>query len=80
MKSERYFGEDAWQKGIEKDLPVPSATASNCPICPQKPYEALPKRCICIAPNMIYIPNGGHIHIQCPVHGDHIIYGSTTTC
>jgi hypothetical protein len=33
-------------------------------------------RCICRGPLYISIPAGGHIHIQCPEHGDVVIHGA----
>jgi len=43
-----------------------------------KPREPHPN-CICFKPLAISIPAGGHIHLQCPVHGDKIIYGPHIT-
>jgi hypothetical protein len=50
-----------------------------------KPGCPIPKRprpnanCICNKPLMIYIPPGSHIHINCPVHGDKVIFGPDYT-
>ena len=56
-----------------------SMYTDKCPICPPDKKEAWgpkvpPAACVC--PTMIYIPPGQHIHVDCPVHGKQIMYGS----
>lgn len=53
----------------------PSATASQCPCGEETNIPDRMAGCICGNPLMVYIPPGGHIHIQCPLHGDVKIYG-----
>lgn len=46
------------------------------PGCDEKEWPKPDIRCICRQPMYIFIANGSHIHINCPVHGDVKIHGS----
>jgi len=43
--------------------------SDGCPRCGEK-APVVPKGCLCAQPMNLFIPNGMHIHLQCPVHGD----------
>lgn len=54
-----------------------SQAACTCPECGEDMTPRPPKRCTC--PNMIYIPPGQHIHVDCELHGRTKLYGSQVT-
>jgi hypothetical protein len=35
--------------------------------------------CICNKPLLLYIPAGEHVHLNCSVHGDFVVYVSSVT-
>lgn len=48
------------------------------PGCPQKEPPIETPGCTLKGPLYIAVSPGQHIHIDCPVHGDHIIHGPHT--
>jgi len=52
----------------------------NCPRCGEGPrYPTRDPLCNCDELLHIYIQPGGHVHINCPVHGDRKVYGRPMT-
>lgn len=51
------------------------------PTCPVKPnLEKWPyTECSLNKPLMLHIPSGQHLHLPCPVHGEHILHGPEVT-
>lgn len=69
-----------WEKWRDSNVKGGDTNVGKCPDCDEPwgtPRDS--QRCICRKPMMIYIAPGQHIHIQCPVHGDVKIYGSSVT-
>lgn len=68
-----------WADELRSRQNTPEPTRGVCPDC-HKPWHT-PQYGQCTANNamMLYIPPGEHIHLPCPLHGEHIIYGSGGT-
>jgi hypothetical protein len=45
----------------------------SCPDCGEDEYHPEFRGCRC--PNLMYIPPGQHIHVDCPRHGKFKMYG-----
>jgi hypothetical protein len=52
----------------------------KCPECGEQKRTPMPHlECTLNKPLWIVIPPGGHIHINCPIHGSHRINGPMVT-
>ena len=72
---------DTWLRnrrfGIGHDERDGGCGKPGCPI-PKRTPDAM-EVCSLNQPLHIYIPPGQHLHIDCPIHGSHIVYGPNIT-